>query len=112
MIQAVQAREDLQSTAMESGVALLHPRRPLAAILGEPTLALGLSRQGIAFGGSRRLTDVFFLVAPTDDRGHLRTLARLSRLITSRDFLDSLRAADTATRAKELIADFEEKLDE
>jgi PTS system nitrogen regulatory IIA component len=112
MAQAVQAREELQTTAMDIGVALLHPRRPLPTILGEPVLALGLSAQGIAFGGSRNLTDVFFLVASTDDRGHLRTLARLSRLIANRDFLESLRAADTADRAKQVIAEAEGKLDE
>ena len=46
MIEAVQAREQLQSTAMPNGVALLHPRRPLADVLGEPLLALGVSPQG------------------------------------------------------------------
>ena len=30
MVEAVRAREQLYPTAMESGVALLHPRRPLA----------------------------------------------------------------------------------
>jgi PTS system nitrogen regulatory IIA component len=111
MAEAVQAREELQSTAMDIGVALLHPRRPLPAILGEPLLALGLSKQGIAFGGSPNLTDIFFLVASTDDRGHLRTLARLSRLLASRQFLESLRAAETADEAKRVVFEFEQKLE-
>ena len=32
MIEAIKAREELQSTAMPNGVALLHPRRPLSNI--------------------------------------------------------------------------------
>ena len=76
MADAVRAREQLQSTAMDNGVALLHPRRPLANILAEPVLAVGISPQGIPFGGSSRLTDVFLLICSCDDRGHLRTLAR------------------------------------
>ena len=61
MIDAIRSREDLMSTAMDNGVAILHPRRPLPSILAEPFLALGISIQGIPFGGSRRLTDIFFL---------------------------------------------------
>jgi len=40
------------------GVALLHPRRPQASILGEAVLALGITGQGIPFGGTSGLTDL------------------------------------------------------
>jgi futalosine hydrolase len=36
MAEAVAAREDLHPTALENGVALLHPRRPQTSILAEP----------------------------------------------------------------------------
>jgi PTS system nitrogen regulatory IIA component len=93
MADAVRSREQMQSTAMDNGVALLHPRRPLPAILSEPVVAVGLSAQGIPFGGSSRLTDVFVLICSCDDRGHLRTLARLSRLMCDEEFLPRVRAA-------------------
>ena len=41
MAEAVKTREDMYPTALENGVALLHPRRPMAKILGQPFLALG-----------------------------------------------------------------------
>jgi PTS system nitrogen regulatory IIA component len=110
MADAVRVREQLQSTAMDNGVALLHPRRPLANILAEPVLAVGLSPQGIPFGGSARLTDVFLLICSCDDRGHLRTLARLSRLICDVDFLPSLRAAEDAQAVYELFCQAEQAL--
>ena len=40
MADAIKAREDLQSTAMDNGVAILHPRRPQSGILAEGFLAL------------------------------------------------------------------------
>ncbi len=110
MADSVRAREDLQSTAMDSGVALLHPRRPLSNILAEPVLAVGISPQGIPFGGSSRLTDVFLLICSCDDRGHLRTLARLSRLLCDEDFLPAIRSAPDNAAVHELFVEAERNL--
>jgi PTS system nitrogen regulatory IIA component len=110
MADAVRVREQLQTTAMENGVALLHPRRPMASILGEPVLAVGVTSNGIPFGGSRCLTDIFFLICSVDDRGHLRTLARLSRLLVADDFVDELRAAPDAKTIYEIVATAESEL--
>src|SRR6185369_5196735 len=76
MAEAVQAREKLHPTALDNGVALLHPRRPLPHILGQPLLALGKTGSGVPFGSeSGQLTDIFFLICSVDDSQHLRTLA-------------------------------------
>ncbi len=93
MLQAVKTREELCSTAMDNGVALLHPRRPMTHILERPFLSLGIATTGIPFGGSRSgLTDVFFLICSVDDRQHLRTLARLGRLLTKEGICGGTRA--------------------
>jgi PTS system nitrogen regulatory IIA component len=110
MVEAVRAREDMHPTALETGVALLHPRRPMARILSQPFLALGRTGTGIPFGGAAPTTDVFFLVCSTEDRGHLRVLARLSRILASPGFLDDLRNTPDAPAAHRLIVDTEAKL--
>jgi PTS system nitrogen regulatory IIA component len=110
MAEAVKAREDMHTTALENGVALLHPRRPMAKILAQPLLALGLTTSGIHFGSGAPPTDVFLLICSTDDSGHLRTLARLSRVLAAEGFLDSLRAVDDAAAAHRLIVETEKKL--
>jgi nitrogen PTS system EIIA component len=110
MSEAVKAREDMHTTALENGVALLHPRRPMAKILAQPFLALGRTAGGIPFGGGGPLTDLFFLICSTEDRGHLRTLARLSRILTSPGFLDSLHQAADAAEMHRLIVETEAKL--
>lgn len=110
MTAAVTAREDLQSTALDNGVALLHPRRPLPSILGDNLLALGVTGQGIPFGGSRKLTDIFFLVCSLDDRSHLRVLARIARVIANDSVLDQIRSAPDAKEIYEVVCAVEEQL--
>jgi PTS system nitrogen regulatory IIA component len=111
MAEAVRAREDMLPTALENGVALLHPRRPLANILDRPFLAFGRTSRPLPFGAPRGgLTDLYFLVCSTDDAGHLRVLARLSRLISDPELLAALRDAQSAAAAHRAIAEREARL--
>ncbi len=103
MAEAVVAREAMHPTALDIGVALMHPRRPMSSILGEPMLALGITGQGIPFGGGSSLTDIFFLICSTDDHEHLRILARLSRMISDADWMSDLRSSQDSIAAHELI---------
>ena len=106
MAQAIRTREELHPTALGNGVALLHPRRPLADAFAEPFLALGVTSSGIPFGGPRGcLTDIFFLIASTDEACHLRVLARISRLIQMDAVLDALRAATGPDEARQILKD-------
>lgn len=106
MTEAILAREKMHPTALENGVALLHPRRPMSSILGQPLIALGITPSGIPFGGGRgMLTDIFFFICSVDDRGHLQALTRLSRMITATGVLDELRAAPDAQTAHRLIVE-------
>jgi nitrogen PTS system EIIA component len=111
MIEAVKARENLHSTALENGVALLHPRRPLPHILGQSFIALGRTTAGIPFGSETgRLTDLFFLICALDDVSHLNILARLSRMLVERDFLSELRTLKTPREALSHIAAAEQRV--
>jgi PTS system nitrogen regulatory IIA component len=105
MAAAITEREAMAPTALEYGVALLHPRRPQSSILGQAVLALGVTSQGIPFGGPSGLTDIFFLIAATSDHEYLRILARLSRIIHDYEWLAQLRAAENAEAARQLILD-------
>jgi PTS system nitrogen regulatory IIA component len=111
ILNAIRQREEMASTALGSGVAIPHPRRPLPAALGEHVMALGRTASGIPFGAPHGgLTDIYFLVCCRDDRTHLRVLARLSRLLLRAGFLDELRAAQTPGETWEVIAAAEKDL--
>ncbi len=107
MADAIRAREEMHSTALDNGVALLHPRRPMPAILAEAVLALGITPGGIPFGSGGSLTDIFFLICSTSDHEHLRILARLSRVINDQDFLAALRSADAPAELLRLVRERE-----
>jgi len=110
MAEAVRSREDMHPTALENGVALLHPRRPMAAILGQAFVALGVTQTSIPFGAGVPPADVFFLICSVEDRGHLRALARLSRLLNQAGLLEQLRTAPDAITARQAILEAETKL--
>ncbi len=111
ILDAIRTREELSSTALPQGVAIPHPRRPLPAALGESVLAYGRTSSPLPFGAAMGgLTDIFFLVCCTDDRTHLRVLARLTRLLMRPGFLDELRAAQTPGETWTLLNDAEQAL--
>jgi PTS system nitrogen regulatory IIA component len=111
MAEAVREREDLHPTAVPGGLALLHPRRPLGTILGAPFLAFGRTPRGIPFGDpGGGLTDLFFLILSVDDAGHLRALARLSRVLSDPAVPEALREAPDAAAVREALLARERQL--
>ncbi len=109
---AIVEREEMGSTAMPSGVAIPHPHRPLGdAVLGESFVVFGKTARSIPFNGPRGvLTDLFFLVCCTDNRTHLRVMARLSRLLLRDGMMAQLRGTESAIEAYELLTTAESEL--
>jgi len=111
ILEALKLREDMASTAMDNGVAIPHPRRPLPNALGESIVVFGRTLSGIPFGGPRgALSDLFFLVCCRDDRTHLRVLARIARLCMRADVLERLRQADTPEESYRVLEAAEREL--
>jgi PTS system nitrogen regulatory IIA component len=83
----------------------------MSEILAQPFIALGINDRGIPFAsGQRNLTDIFFLILSRSDRGHLHTLARVSRLLSDGELLTAFRGAENAAEAYNLIAECEQTL--
>ncbi|MEO9594607.1 PTS sugar transporter subunit IIA [Rhodopirellula bahusiensis] len=112
MAEAVSTREKLHPTALDCGVALLHPRRPQTSILAESVLAMGVCPTPVAFSDTGQLTDIFFLICSYDDSSHLRILAKLSRIVSDEAFLEGVRASDTPADAWAILNEAEMSLDE
>lgn len=111
MSEAVMAREQMHPTALDCGVALLHPRRPQSSNLSESTIGLGICPAAIPFSASGHATDIFFLICSYDDASHLRILAKVSRMIAEGDLLAKLRASETSGQAWDSLQQAEQALD-
>jgi PTS system nitrogen regulatory IIA component len=82
LLEAIQQREEMCSTALPNGVAIPHPRQPMPYVSAEPLICVARTTRGIGFGSQDRdLTSLFFLICCHEDRDHLRTLARLMRIL-------------------------------
>jgi len=112
VLAAIVQREEMSSTALPGGVAIPHPHRPLSpAVLGDSVVAFGKTGRAIPFGGPHgMLTDLYFLVLCTDERTHLRVLARLARLLRREGLVEQLRATESPNEAHELLLDAEREL--
>lgn len=110
LLEAIQQREELCSTALPNGVAIPHPRQPQAYATAEPLICAARSTRGIPFGSPYGgLTTLFFLICSHNDRHHLRILARLMRILDA-DTIATLQAAESREDFLQIMIDKEEKV--
>lgn len=87
-------REAIASTAVDQGLAFPHVRGVEG---GGLTLALGVSRKGVRFGGSKTLSRlIFFMVIPTAASAfYLRLLSGLTQSFREEEAREALFKAET-----------------
>jgi len=98
LLDALQQRESLCSTALPNGTAIPHPRQPMPYVSAEPFMCVARIPSGIGFGSPRgELTRLFFLLCCHEDRHHLKVLARLMRIIDN-ETIGELQQAETSEK--------------
>ena len=111
LLEAIRHREAKSSTALENGVAVPHPGKPMPNAMGESLIAFARTEGGMPFGApDGGLSDMFFMIACRDSATHLKVLARLARMFLRPNFLDDLRSEPTAHGAVQLIRQTEAEL--
>ncbi len=94
LLESLRQREDLHSTGIDGGAAILHPRTHDPYMFEDSFLCIGRTPAPIPFGApDGGKTDLFFLVCCQDDRLHLHVLARLCLLCRNTSLMGDLRAA-------------------
>jgi PTS system nitrogen regulatory IIA component len=109
LVQALEDREKLNSTALGEGVAIPHGKLPG---LKRVVAAFGRSPEGVDFSSlDGKPTHLFFLlVAPEDSAGaHLKALARISRLLKDDAFRQRLMQASDGADLYRTIREEDEK---
>lgn len=100
----IRAREEIATTAMSAGVALVHPVNHDEFLCEHPFVALARSAQPVFFGDpDGKPTDLFFVVAAPDPDSHLRILARICQIVAGTTLLEDLRNAEDAQAMHELL---------
>ena len=97
LLESLRAREELCSTGLGNGVAILHPRHHDPYLATESFLLLARAAHPVPFGApDGKPTDLFFVLVCQDDRHHLRALTHLCLMFAKPPLLAALRAAGTA----------------
>ncbi len=111
LLKGLKEREQMCSTALAGGIALLHPRAHQPYMFEDSFLVLGRTLQAVPFGSPDGMTtDLFFLVCCQDDRTHLHVLARLCVLCYQTTLLLDLRDAATAEDMRTLLVSAEQEV--
>lgn len=104
MLEQLEEREAVSSTALPGGIALPHPHHPAPYLVMEPFILVARARKPIWFGAEDDSpTDIFCLVCCDENMRHLHVLARLCMMIRDTDILTSLRSATTPDEAVEAL---------
>jgi nitrogen PTS system EIIA component len=109
LLDAVLERESKGSTALQDGVAVPHPARPVYS--EGPVIAAARTAQGIGFGErGGGTTDLFFLICCPQQIDHLLYLGRLCRLLIDKALQQRLREAADADQFADALLKAEAKL--
>jgi PTS system nitrogen regulatory IIA component len=103
VLSVLQERERLGSTGIGSGVAIPHGK---IADIDQMYLAFGRSTKGVDFDSmDGKMAHLFFLlIAPEESVStHLKTLARISKLLKKQDVRTELLEADNAEDIYKII---------
>ena len=103
-------REELCSTGLPGGIAILHTRTRHPYMFLNSFLVVGRSVQKIYFGApDGEPTDLFFLICSKEDQLHLNILARLCLMSHNTDMLEALRMAEDSSQMFDIILKTEEE---
>ncbi|MFQ2148428.1 PTS fructose transporter subunit EIIC [Aeromonas jandaei] len=102
-VKDVWAREQLDCTGFEQGVALPHAK---SAAVSRPAIAIGISKQGIEYGAEDgKPTRLIFMIASPDGGAnhHIEVLAELSTRLLEPGFIEQMKAATTTEQVLALL---------
>lgn len=109
LLKAVMAREALGSTGIGQGIGIPHAKTPNVKNL---VAAFGLSQKGVNFDSldGEPVHIFFLLVAPEESAGpHLKSLARISRMLKDKYFRDLLKKAKDEKEVLRIIQEEDSK---
>ena len=110
LYEVVVAREELVSTAIGKGVAMLHPRHMHPTKISEPTVIFGRTKEGVEFDApDGQPVNLFFMLLLHNDKQHLFSLSFITKFLMYEPNIKLLSNAKTDIEIYNAIANFEGK---
>jgi len=111
LLAGIEERENLCSTALSGGVALLHPPQHEPYMFEDSFIVYGRALAPLPFGGPEgRLTRHFFLICSQEDRIHLHLLARVASICHRTEALLLLDEAESKGEMLDILVATEQEL--
>lgn len=112
LLESLKAREELCSTGLGNGVAIIHPRHHDPYLATESFLLLARAAHPVHFGATDgKPTYLFFVLVCQDDRHHLQALMHLCLMFTKTSLLSQLREAESAEEMLGYLREAETAID-
>ncbi len=110
LYEVVVAREELVSTAVGNGVALLHPRHLHPSKIKTPSILLGRSVEGVEFDAQDgKPVNLFFMLLLHNDKQHLFSLSYLSKMMMNAKNLETINNASTVEEIHKVLTSVDYK---
>ncbi len=91
LYQVVVAREELVSTAIGKGIALLHPRHFHPSKIKKPSIIFGRSKESVEFEAiDNKPVRLYFLLLLHDDMQHLFSISYISKLLINEKNIETV----------------------
>ncbi len=104
LYEVVVAREELISTAIGHGVALLHPRHLHPSKIKAPSILFGRSSVPVDFDApDYQPVNIFFMLLLHNDKQHLFSLSYISKLIMNPEVLAAFSSASSKEDIHQLL---------
>ncbi len=104
LYEVVVAREELISTAIGHGVALLHPRHLHPSKIKAPSILFGRSSNPVDFDApDNKPVNIFFMLLLHNDKQHLFSLSYISKLIMNSEILEAFSSAENTAQIHDLL---------
>jgi mannitol/fructose-specific phosphotransferase system IIA component (Ntr-type) len=104
LYQVVVAREELVSTAIGKGVALLHPRHLHPSKVKKPAIIFGRSKNDVEFDAiDNQPVRLFFMLLLHNDAQHLFSISYISKLLMNEANLKVLRSTSSTEEIEKAL---------
>ena len=111
LLRSLMERERMMTTGIGHGVALPHPRQPMAGMFPEPVVVFGVCPSGTDYKAiDDQLVHAFFLICATRTEVHLDLMAKIAWLMRQPE-TNELKKAASAERVASLVARATERIE-